>query len=190
MTKIQFTAVYDWLARRRDLNSTEKLIVAHILRYGRSGCYKSNKMLAGDLGIDKRTLARAVKELVVKDWIAPLYESRRRRVLYINEAMLDDMPLFESVINCGKPVRKPVKSSKSGWGRFAPMWGHLVTGWGRFAPFLNRKKKDVSLYSNEKILKEQIDFLSSKMKQKTRISKTEFEARRQKYLEQLSKEKT
>jgi hypothetical protein len=180
MAKVKFTALYDWLARRRDLNSTEKMIISHILRYGRTGCYKSNKMLAGDLGIDKRTLGRAVSGLVHKDWIAQLYETRRRRVLFINELMLDDMPLFESMTGCGKPVRKPVKSSKSGWGRFA-VW------WGRFAPTIYKKSKHVS-YNNETILKEQADFLSSKMKQKTRLTKAEFEARRQEYHRQLEED--
>ena len=41
-----FNPVFDWLAEDRTLSSTEKIIIAHILRFGKSGCYEDKGTIA------------------------------------------------------------------------------------------------------------------------------------------------
>jgi len=180
MTKVKFTAVYDWLAERPDLNSTEKILIAHVLRFGRSGCFKSNNRLARDLGIERTTVIRTIKGLIDSEWIAPLYESRQNRILFVSEGKLNDMPLLDGI--CGKPV----KNENSGGGKMQQGGGVLQQGGGKTPPVLNRNRRDLS-YIDERVLNE-VNFLASTMKEGTgRLGSDHFERRRQQLKGQLEK---
>lgn len=189
--RVPFTALYDWLARRTDLTTTEKIIVAQILRYGKSGCFKSNNTFAQDLGIDRVSFIRALKSLVDKAWVAILFPARRERILYINEEMIADLPLFEEVRGCGKPVRKSLlvsgetPPSDSGAGS-----GALQQVSGAAPPALYRKRKDLS-YRDETREEREILFATSAMKEKARagLSAEELERRRQRQQQALGIQK-
>jgi len=181
---IQFTAVYDWLARRKDINSTEVLIIARILRFGRPGCYMSNATLANALGMDRTTLIRALKILIHKEWVAPLYPKRGERILYINEAMLDDMPLFANVRGCGISLETSLSSSG------VLQQGSVETppaGSSETPPALNRNRKQFLLEKiDETRAKREVDFLASVMKEREgKPTAEQFEDRRQKLIEQV-----
>lgn len=93
-----FTPLYDWVARRTDLTLLEKIIICKVLRYGNNGCYESYANLAKDFAVDRRNLIRTVKGLIKKDWLAVLYESKNRRILYIVPERLSPGPLFNRVV--------------------------------------------------------------------------------------------
>ena len=184
MAKVQFTAVYDWLARREELSAGEKLLIAHVLRFGRSGCFKSNNTLAHDLGMDRVTVIRTIKCLIDKQWIAPLYETRRDRILFVNERMIEDMPLLDKILGCGKPVKSSVKSAVPGSGALQQVSGALQQVSGDAPLAFNKTSKDLS-YIDERLRKE-VDFLASSMKEKIgRLSESQFEDRRQRQIMQL-----
>ena len=171
--KAKFTAIYDWLAERPDLNSTEKILIAHILRFGRSGCFKSNNRLAHDLGMDRVTVIRAIKGLIDSEWIAPLYETRHNRILFVSEVRLDDMPLF---------------AGGSGSGATQQGSGATQQGSGATPPPFNRNSKDLS-YIEKRVLNE-VNFAASTMKERTgKSTADQFERRRQQLHRQLE-EKT
>ena len=205
MTKVKFTALYDWLAERPDLNSTEKILIAHIMRFRRSGCFKSNNKIAHDLGLDRSTTIRAIKGLIDKEWIAPLYETRHNRVLFVSEVKLNDMPIFEWKMGSGKTPpceeKKSVGSGKTppceekksvGSGKTPPIGsgvlhqgsGVLHQGSGETPLCVNKTSIDLS-YIDERVLKE-VNFLKSTMKEKTgKPTVAQFERRRQQLHKQL-----
>jgi hypothetical protein len=170
---VQFTALYDWLARRRDLNSTEKIIIAHILRYGKSGCSKSNKVFAREIGMDRSTFIRAKKQLIQKEILALTPE--RRPVMFVNENMIEKMPVFDYVKGCGKPVKSSAGNdttlifSLKKWWRFATSL--LVSG-GVSPPLFKQFHKKLD---ETKETKEISDFLDYRMKQRNRTLPTSAE---------------
>ena len=177
MPKVRFTAIYDWLAELPDLNSNEKIIIAHVLRFHPSGCFKSNNRLAHDLGIDRSTVIRTIKGLIDKEWIAPLYETRHNRVLFVSEVKRNNMPLFDEISGSGKlPL--------SGSGKTHQGSGKLHQGSGKLPLCVNRNSKDLS-YSDERMRKE-VSFAASSMKEKTgKPTAEQFERRRQQLHRQL-----
>ena len=183
MAKVQFTVVYDWLAHRRDLSWPEKILIAHVLRFGASGCFKSNNKLAHDLGLDRVTVIRLIKSLIGREWLAVLFENRRDRILYVAEEKLDDMPLLAGVKGCGKPVRKPVKSQNKASGAAPQVSGAAPQVSGAAPLAFNRTRRDLS-YIDEKE-KREVDFLASVMKERAgKPNAKEFERRRQQLIKQ------
>lgn len=186
--KPKFTAVYDWLLRLEELSSTEKLIIAHVLRYGKRGCYKSNSRLAADLGIARTNLIKVLHKLQRKEWIAIEYPSKRERFMFVYEEALKDMPLFDSVKGCGKPSSFAVKSSESGaegGDDSSPSAGDdsLQVG-DESSPPLNRTSKDLS-YSNSRETKE-VNFAAAAMKEEgSRLSPEAADRRRRHLLDQF-----
>jgi len=189
MSKVRFTAIYDWLAEIADLNSNEKIIIAHVLRFHPAGCYKSNNRLAKDLGIDRSTVIRTLKGLIDKEWIAPLYETRRDRILYVSEVKRNNMPLFDAISGSGN-LPPPVGGKlHQGSGKLHQVGGNLPpTGSGNLPPCVNRNSTDLS-YSEkrrEKRVLNEVNFLASSMKEKTgRPNAEQFERRRQQLRRQV-----
>jgi len=134
MPKIEFTIVYDWLAKRTELSWPEKIILAHILRYGRSqyGCFKSNGNIARELGFSRVSVIRIITRLEDSDWIVKKTYPCRERSLFVNQEKLNDMPLLAGVKGCGKPVKSLAQGSGA-----APQGGSCAA-----PPRLNRNSKD------------------------------------------------
>ncbi|HIJ67453.1 MAG TPA: helix-turn-helix domain-containing protein [Planctomycetes bacterium] len=120
----KFTPLYDWVMADERLSLLDGLIVGRVLRWGGSGCYESNTTLAKAFNTDRRTVIRAIKRLVKLGWLAPLYQSKGGRILYVCQEKLTAGPLFDKksgdklsrppkkvVSNCHYP---PVKFDKSG----------------------------------------------------------------------------
>ena len=99
-----YIKIPEWLARRKDLTWLEKALISQIERYGKSGNFQSNATLASTLGVDRSHMIRTLHKLISdKRWVAPLYESSQRRILYANmEKIRDEEPLLDG---CGKPVK-------------------------------------------------------------------------------------
>lgn len=89
-----FTPLYEWIMVRKDLDLFEKLIICRVLKYKDGGCFESNARIAKFLSMHTRTVQRVAKRLVQKDWLAPLYESAQRRILFVNPEKLLPGPLF------------------------------------------------------------------------------------------------
>lgn len=70
------------------------LIIGRILRWGKSGCAETNERLSKAFHIDRRTIIRSIKKLVHSEWLAPLYPTKRLRILYVNPEKLTAGPLF------------------------------------------------------------------------------------------------
>ena len=93
--KIEFTIVYDWLAKRTDLSWPEKMVIAHILRYDKNeyGCFKSNGNIAKALGFSKHhgrvTVIRIINRLEYMDWVIKRTYPARERSLFVNREKLD-----------------------------------------------------------------------------------------------------
>ena len=199
--KIQFTIVYDWLARRRDLSWPEKMVIAHILRYDKNeyGCFKSNGNIAKALGFSKHhgrvTVIRIINRLEYLDWVIKRTYPARERSLFINRDKLDDMPLLAGVKGRGKPVSKPVKScgkpvsfGPEGSGSEPPGSGSApLGGSGAAPPGLNRNSKESFLRDIEETKEK--DFSSSvldeRKKKKGKPTAREFEDRRRRLIEQI-----
>lgn len=159
-----YTKVEDWLAQRTDLSALEKLIIAKIMRYGKRGCFQGYGSLAKNLGVDRRHLIRTVKELIHKGWLAPLYEGKYKRILYVTEEILAEKEpdLFSSSDNTP-----------------------LVT---KVAPSSGRLPLPHSYIEEEERnkIQEEIKFLSDVMKEGAKpLSEAEFERRRQEQLKRL-----
>ena len=156
MPKIEFTIVYDWLAKRTELSWPEKIVLAHILRYGRSqyGCFKSNGNIARELGFSRVSVIRIITRLEDSDWIVKKTYPCRERSLFVNQEKLDDMPLLAGVKGCGKPVKSLAEGSgaapQGGSGAAPPGSGAAPQGGsGAAPPRLNRNKKDSFLRNIE-----------------------------------------
>ena len=171
MAKIEFTIVDDWLSKRMDLSWPEKIIIAHILRYGRSkyGCFKSNGNIAKSLGFRCRaSVIRIIARLEDNDWIVKRTYPCRERSLFINQEKLDDMPLMAGVKGCAKPVKS------------------LVGGGSAALPPLNRNKKQ-SLLRDIYETKEERDLSLPEIRERAKPTADQFERRRQQLHKQLEK---
>ena len=169
MAKIEFTIVDDWLSKRMDLSWPEKIIIAHILRYGRSkyGCFKSNGNIAKSLGFRCRaSVIRIIARLEDNDWIVKRTYPCRERSLFINQEKLDDMPLMAGVKGCAKPVKS------------------LVGGGSAALPPLNRNKKQ-SLLRDIYETKEERDLSLPEIRERAKPTADQFERRRQQLHKQL-----
>ena len=100
--EIGFNPVFDWLAKDKTLSSTEKLIIAHILRRGKRGCFESRKNFACFLGIDERTLERAGKKLYAEDIITFGYHTKPK-TYYLTTESMKGKAVFDGLRGCGKP---------------------------------------------------------------------------------------
>lgn len=89
--KDTFTPVEDWLARRKDLSAFEKLLIAKIKRYGLSGCFMGSRNLGKSLGVDFRTVQKTIADLIREGWLAPLYPTKYKRILYVSEEKLAEI---------------------------------------------------------------------------------------------------
>jgi len=196
--KIQFTVVYDWLARRRDISWHEKIIICHILRFGHNGCFKSYTQIGRDLGLDRVTVIRVTKRLIERLWVVPVPGKKRERKLYINQAMLDDMPLLAGVKGCGIVLETGLRGSGAappmppeGSGAAPPGSGAAPpAGSGAAPPGVNRNRRESLLVENSvKREESQSLFLASVMRERTLLTPEQFEKRRQECLKQLLPEK-
>ena len=186
MAKIEFTIVDDWLSKRMDLSWPEKIIIAHILRYGRSkyGCFKSNGNIAKSLGFRCRaSVIRIIARLEDNDWIVKRTYPCRERSLFINQEKLDDMPLMAGVKGCAKPV----KSLVGGGSAALPGSSAALQGGGSAAlPPLNRNKKQ-SLLRDIYETKEERDLSLPEIRERAKPTADQFERRRQQLHKQLEK---
>jgi hypothetical protein len=187
--KPYFDPVFDWLAKEPSLTSTEKLIVAHILRYGKRGCYESKDVFSKCLGINERTLDRAIKKLYVEQWITTDFNTTPNTYWVCNERLKGKI-VFASMAGCGKPVSYGVKSLRirmNQGGRFVRIWRRFVGTEGALCRLLNRKTKD--LYHRDNRIKESKEkisqLISDERDKKKRMTKAQFEAKRREYHEQL-----
>lgn len=187
---IGFNPVFDGLAIRTDLTSTEKIIIAHILRWGKRGCFESKNTFAKFLGINERTLDRAVNKLYAEEWITIDYNTSPP-TYWITTEKLRDIPVFDKLKGCGKPVSLAVKSLRMqrNWGgRFVGMGGRFVYTWGAFCRLFNRNKKDLSYRDyREKKIKDKISklILEKREGKKSKQEAEQFEASRRKLHEQI-----
>jgi hypothetical protein len=80
-----------------DLSRTEALVVCRVLRWGGNGCWESNATIAKGLKLTTRGVREIIKRLVRKEWLAPLYPSKRKRILFIDPKQLTAGPLFQKI---------------------------------------------------------------------------------------------
>ena len=185
MTKIEFTIVYDWLSKRTDLAWPEKIIIAHILRFGASkyGCFKSNNSIAKTLGIHRVTVIRIIDRLEYNDWIVKrTYPFRRDRSLFINQEKLDDMPLLAGLKGCGKPVKSLAEGSSAALpgSSAAPQPASSAA-----LPPLNRNRRESLIRDIEERKEKRETYLfSSIIDERKKMSEEQFEKRRQSLIEQ------
>ena len=99
-----FTKLYDFIMVRKNLTLIEKLVLCRAIRF-QDGWYESASKAAKWVGCSRRTLQRAVKSLVKKGELAPLYESKNKRILW---PTVKDLPLFEYVVTA-KRIEESVK---------------------------------------------------------------------------------
>jgi hypothetical protein len=200
MAKIEFTIVYDWLAKRPDLTWPEKIIIAHILRYAASkyGCFKSNTSIAKTLGIHRVTVIRLIDRLEYRDWIVKrTWPFRSDRSLFVNKEKLDDMPLLAGLKGCGKPVKSLTGAGSAALqgGSSAALPGSsdaLQGGSSAALPGVNRNSKQCLIrnINERKERGEKTDFSSSVIiDEREKITEVQFERQRQKLLRQLQPEK-
>ena len=190
--EIGFNPIFDDLARDRSLTSTEKLFIAHILRFGCKGCYESKPVLSTAMGIDQRTLERVRKGLYVKQWVTIDY-STKPATLYITTEKLKTIRVWGSLTGCGKPVSLAVKTYgiyQNQGRRFGALGRRFVQIGAAFCHLFYRKRGDLSYNKRrENRVKEKISSIISeeRKKEKRPLSKAEFEARRIEYHKQLEK---
>jgi hypothetical protein len=181
----RYITINDWLLNQRDLTSTEKLIIAHIMGFGASGCWKSSNEFARYIGIDRGTFIRAYLNLVVnKKWIVVLHDTHKERVLFINDEMLENLPLLKGQNGCGKPV----KSGRGASGETPPGALQNATGGsGETPPPLYRTEEISYKKLEKKEIKEIIGACAEMTKNRAggRLSESEFQRRRQKMIGDL-----
>lgn len=115
--KTTFTPLYDWLAEREDLSLLEKLIICRVLRFGEGGCFESYSTMAKAFHVDRSNLIKNIKSLVKKQWLAPLYETKYVRVLWVDPDRFSVGPLFDlpAVQKArGSGAKPPVNDSDGG----------------------------------------------------------------------------
>jgi len=188
MPKIEFTIVYDWLSRRTELSWPEKIVIAHILRYGRSqfGCFKSNGNIAKSLGFSRVSVIRIIARLEDSGWLIKKTYPARERSLFVNQEKLDDMPLLAGVKGCGKPV----KSLDEGSGAAPPGSGAAPQGGsGAAPPRLNRNSKESFLRDiEERKERRERDFsFSENLRERAKPTAAQIELRTRKLKEQTVK---
>lgn len=91
----KYIIVYEWLLRHPELTAVEALIVSHIVRWGKSGCFQSNASLGRLFKKHPRQIQRMIKDLVRRGWLAPLYHTKQKRVLYASLKKPPLGPLFD-----------------------------------------------------------------------------------------------
>ena len=190
-----FNPVYDWLAEDRTLTSTEKLIIAHIHRRGKRGCYENEANFARFLGIDPRTLERAAKGLYEKEIITFGYHTKPK-TWYVTTEFIKGKPVFDGLKGCGKPVSFGVKSLRmqqnQGW-RFVRTGWRIAGLWGAFCRLFYRKKKDISYKDyRERRVKERREEISQaildrRKKKKGKPTAEQFDESKRKLIEQTKK---
>jgi len=77
-----YIKVFEWLLKHPDLSMLDALLVAHIMRYDLKGCYHTNEQLGLLFKRSPRHIQRAIKSLVKRQWIAPLYVTSFNRILW------------------------------------------------------------------------------------------------------------
>lgn len=92
-----FTPLYDWVMADPELTQSEALIVCRVLRWGENGCWESNSTIARGLKMTPRGVRKIIKRLVHKEWLAPLYPTKRKRILLIDPQRLTAGPLFQKI---------------------------------------------------------------------------------------------
>jgi len=160
---VTFTLYYDWIAEQKDLTLLEKLIICKVLRYGKNGCYESYRSMARKFGVDHSNLTKAVKNLIRKDWLCVLYESKYKRTFYVVPERLSAGPLFNlDGVNTPRPVVKTAES--------VVHTPHVL-----------------NMYDTSKKVKIQklIDSSSELMREEAKPSKAELEKRKQLFLSQI-----
>ncbi len=184
--KLEFTIVYDWLANRADLSWPEKIVIAHVLRYGKSkfGCFKSNGSISKSLGLSRVSVIRIINRLDSDGWLVKRDVPNRGRSLFVNQEKLDNMPLLSGIKGCGKPVSFAVKSSE-GSGAAPPGSGAAPPRASGAAPLpLSRKRRQCLLLDIEE-RKEETDFSSPKRRERLTPSAEQFESQRRILIEQV-----
>ena len=140
-----FNPVFDWLASDPTKTSTEKLIIAHILRWGRGGCHEDTKDIAINLGINDRTLERAAKSLYERELITFGYDTVPK-TWFVTDKLLIGKHVFDGLKGCGKPVSYDVKSldiqRNQGW-RFAVIYRRFAGLGVAFCRLFYRKRRDL-----------------------------------------------
>jgi hypothetical protein len=195
MPKIEFTIVYDWLSKRMELSWPEKIILAHILRYGRSqfGCFKSNGNIAKNLGFSRVSVIRIIARLEDSGWVVKRTYPARERSLFVNQEKLDDMPLLAGVKGCGKPVKSSAAGSgaapQGGSGAAPPGSGAAPQGGsGAAPPRLNRNSKESFLRDiEERKEREERDFsFSENLRERAKPTAEQIEHRKKELLAQTA----
>ena len=195
---LRFTIVYDWLANRRDLSWSEKILIAHILRYDKSkyGCFKSNGEIAKALGFSKHhgrvAVIRIINRLEAAGWVIKRKYPGRERSLFINEEKLDGMPLLAGIKGRKKPVSlpvkscgKPVKSSEGSGSQPLLSGSQPLPGSGSQPLPLNRNRKQSLIRDIEERKEKRETYLfSSIIDERKKMSEEQFDERRQSLIEQ------
>jgi len=83
-----FTPLFNWVMENPELSNSEAQIVCRVLRWRESGCFESNATIGKQLKMNPRTVRRLVKELVCKEWLAALYPTKYRRLLFVDPKRL------------------------------------------------------------------------------------------------------
>jgi hypothetical protein len=80
----KFTPLYEWLSEYRDISLNEALILSRVKMWGNRGCFESYARMAKFLKMDRSTVIRTVKNLLQKDYLIVLHQTRSKRILYFN----------------------------------------------------------------------------------------------------------
>ena len=166
-----YTPFYEWAARWDELSLPEALLLCRIKMWGNAGCFESYATLAQVLKIGQRTVIRAAMSLHEKDLIKIVREGKYKRTLIFNFTNTN-LPMFD------KKVVPQRHKSKTNTATAAPSY---ATAAHQVMP---QRHNTISSTKQDKP-KDKINRLSDIMTiPKKRLSPSEIEKRRQKYLEQ------
>lgn len=90
-----YIKVYEWLLTHPELTTLEALIVSHIIRWDKNGCYQSNAELGKLFKKHPRHIQRIIKSLVKRGWLAPLYPTKYDRFIWATPKNPPIGPLFD-----------------------------------------------------------------------------------------------
>ncbi len=106
MTPPAFTPLYDWVMES-ELSNSEAQMICRVLRWGERGCFESNATIGRRLKMNPRTVRRLIKTLIRKEWLAVLYQTKHKRLIFVDPKRLTAGPLFEEL---GEKVRKKISA--------------------------------------------------------------------------------
>lgn len=77
-----YIKVFEWLMQHPELSMLDALLVAQVMRFDLKGCYQTNYELGKLFKKSPRHIQRAIKSLVKRQWLAPLYITQYNRLLW------------------------------------------------------------------------------------------------------------